>query len=167
MEYLGGDVHIPLKKYIARFAFVISLEIRIPWLKSRGLLHLKSDLFEGEKIAMNKMPLPIFLLALLLVAFLHGAYAEEGFPLLCRGGDTMKFRSHAGNVEGTFNILGLFFNKGTQPAGLELAPGQCSWFDRGMRDAEPDILQQDAPANVTAAPWFSDLREPDKLWTFL
>jgi hypothetical protein len=93
-------------------------------------------------------------------------HAAQSFPLLCRGGGTMQFRSHAGNGAGTFNILGLFFNKGTRPAGLGLAPGQCSWLDRGMRGNEPDILQQDVPANVTSAPWFSDLRNPGKFWTF-
>ncbi|CAM3594432.1 hypothetical protein CYOC110262_12135 [Cytobacillus oceanisediminis] len=90
----------------------------------------------------------------------------ETFPLLVRGGPTIGVRWHPGNVQGTFNILGLFFNKGTRPAGLGLAPGQGSWLDRGMSDNEPDILQQNVPANVTSAPWFIDLRSPNKYWTF-
>ncbi|MCQ6563992.1 hypothetical protein [Paenibacillus mendelii] len=92
--------------------------------------------------------------------------AYQSFPLLCRGGGTMSFRSHAGDVQGTFNILGLFFNKGTRPAGLGLAPGECSWLDRGMSNNEPDILQQNVPSNVMSAPWFIDLRDPGKYWTF-
>ena len=90
----------------------------------------------------------------------------QSYPLLVRGGGTISFRSHSGNVQGTFNILGLFFNKGTRPAGLGLAPGEGSWLDRGMSYNEPDILQQNVPVNVTSAPWFIDLRYPNKYWTF-
>jgi hypothetical protein len=78
----------------------------------------------------------------------------------------MRFHAHAGNVQHSFNILGLFFTKGTRPAGSALAPGQCSWFDRGMSNNEPDILQEEVPPNVNAAPWFQELRDPSKFWTF-
>ena len=91
---------------------------------------------------------------------------RQSYPLLVRGGGGLRFRWHPGNVQGTFNILGLFFKKGTRPAGLGLAPGEGSWLDRGMAYNEPDILQQNVPANVTSAPWFRDLRDPNKYWTF-
>jgi hypothetical protein len=35
-----------------------------------------------------------------------------------------------------------------------------------MRANEPSILQQDVPANVTSARWFTDLKDPNKYWTF-
>lgn len=95
----------------------------------------------------------------------HGS-AQESYPLLCRGGGGMGFEAAPGNEQHTFNILGLFFAKGTRPAGLGLDPGQCSWLDRGMGDDEPDILQQEVPANVSSAPWFSDLKDPNLYWTF-
>ncbi|ANN31994.1 hypothetical protein A9498_10065 [Bacillus thuringiensis serovar coreanensis] len=90
----------------------------------------------------------------------------QSFPLVCRGGGAMSFKCHVGNDEGTYNILGLFFKKGARSAGSGLNPGEGSWLDRGMWDNEPDILQQEVPANVTEAPWFIDLRDPNKYWTF-
>ena len=90
----------------------------------------------------------------------------QSYPLLVRGGGSLSFQSHAGDTQGSFNILGLFFNKGNRPAGLGLAPGEGSWLDRGMSENEPDILQQDVPANVTSAPWFEELKDPNKYWTF-
>ncbi|PER84888.1 hypothetical protein CN498_23390 [Bacillus thuringiensis] len=91
---------------------------------------------------------------------------QETFPLLCRGGNSLRFHSHQGDTQGTFNILGLFFKKGTRPISQGLASGECCWFDRAMSDNEPDILQQDVPANITSAPWFIDLKSPEKYWTF-
>jgi hypothetical protein len=92
--------------------------------------------------------------------------AAQDFPLVCRGGPTMRFKANKGNDQGTFNILGLFFAKGTQPSGRGLAPGQCSWLDRGMNTAEPSILQQNVAAGVRHAPWFDELKSPANSWTF-
>jgi hypothetical protein len=48
----------------------------------------------------------------------------QSYPLLVRGGGSLRFQSHAGDTQGSFNILGIFFNKGNRPAGLGLAPGE-------------------------------------------
>jgi hypothetical protein len=81
----------------------------------------------------------------------------------------MRFSTHSGNTQHTYNILGLFFQKGTRatgPNGAQLAPGQCSWLDRGMRSNEPDILQEEVGPNITSAPWFNNLRQPGGCWRF-
>lgn len=107
--------------------------------------------------------------ALLLGDSARIATAQTSYPLICRGGPSMRFLAHEGNVQHTYNILGLFFTAGTRPAGprgRDLAPGQCSWVDRGFRPGEPDILQQEVAANVTSQPWFRELKNPAIRWTF-
>lgn len=97
------------------------------------------------------------------------ASAQPSYPLICRGGPSLRFQSHAGNTQHTSNILGLFFARGRRPAGPDgrtLAPGQCSWVDRGMRSDEPDILQQEVAANVTSQVWVKALKDSKTLWTF-
>jgi hypothetical protein len=108
----------------------------------------------------------VWLSAFVVAATVQHAVAQQSYPLLCRGGGSMGYQAAPGNEQHTFNILGLFFAKGNRPAGLGLAPGQCSWLDRGMSDDEPDILQQEVPANVDSAPWFKDLQDPNLYWTF-
>ena len=107
---------------------------------------------------------------LLVVVCLRESVAQQSFPLVCRGGGRMTMRSHAGNVQHTFNILGLFFEKGTRgttPGNfLRLAPGQCSWVDRGMRNGEPDILQQEVGPGVNSQPWFNVLKTSNGCWIF-
>src|SRR6266446_390211 len=78
----------------------------------------------------------------------------------------MRFRAHTGNVQHPFNILGLFFTKGSDAGETALLPGQCSRIDRGIGNNEPDILQQEVPPDVNTAPWFNDLKDPSKFWTF-
>lgn len=97
---------------------------------------------------------------------INGTGPASYFTLLCRGSHTMHFGIHPGDAQGSYNILGLFFNKGTHPAGLGLNPGEASWLDRGMSDNEPDILQEHVPAGVTFRPWMVDLRDPSKYWYF-
>ena len=89
---------------------------------------------------------------------------QETHQLTVRGGGKLATRSHAGDTRGSFNILGLFFDKARADP---LRPGQAKWADgRFLSDDEPDILQQEVPANVTSAEWFTDLRDPKKIWTF-
>src|SRR5213075_505151 len=61
----------------------------------------------------------------------------EDYPLVCRGGGGLV----TGIAPGERNI-GFSFIRGTKPAGDGLAPGECSWQDRGMRADEPDRLVQ-------------------------
>jgi len=86
------------------------------------------------------------------------------YPLVCRGGGDLK----PGSVEGAGNI-GFTFTRGTKPADEGLDPGQCSWMDRRMYDAEPDQLSQHVE-EVIGAPkpgWYYELRSSDKFWTFM
>jgi hypothetical protein len=83
--------------------------------------------------------------------------------LWVRGGGRLSVRSHPGDIQGSFNILGCFFDKAT----TSLRPGEGKWADgRFLSNEEPDILQQEVPANVTSADWFTDLRDPKKIWSF-
>jgi len=105
----------------------------------------------------------------LVAVAVPAGHAQQSFPLVCRGGPEMRTRAHTGNTQHTFNILGLFFTKANRPAGSRgrnLAPGQCSWVDRGMRTNEPDILQQEVGPAVNSAPWFADMKNPGKFWIF-
>jgi len=118
---------------------------------------------------MKNLILVAFLSILVLAGICSPSRAQQSFPLVCRGGDSMRFSAHPGNQQGTFNILGLFFQKGagpTGPSGSRLAPGECSWLDRGMRSNEPDILQEQVGAGVNSAPWFSNLKTARGCWIF-
>ncbi|MGM1049417.1 MAG: hypothetical protein ACQEXX_25230 [Bacillota bacterium] len=89
------------------------------------------------------------------------------FPLLVRGSHTMQISSHPGDEQGSYYILGLFFNKVTHPAGLGLNPGEGSWLDRGMSYNEPDIIQQNLQTGLPPfSPWMVDLKDPNKYWIF-
>jgi len=99
------------------------------------------------------------------------ARTQEGYPLVCRGGDSLVI----GIAPGERNI-GFTFTRGTKPAREGLAPGECSWADRGMYATEPDRLSQhveDSSESLKAggklAPenrWFEELHSADKYWTF-
>src|SRR5258708_34074383 len=62
---------------------------------------------------------------------------REDYPLVCRGGGSLV----TGIAPGERNI-GFTFVRGTKPAGEGLAPGECSWQDRGMYPNEPDRVSQ-------------------------
>ena len=102
----------------------------------------------------------------LAAVFPSDGYEQQTYPLLCRGGGTMKSQAHAGDTQHTYNILGLFFTKSARPAQSGLSPGECSWYDRGMNSKEPDILQQKVGKNVTSVPWFAGLKNPGTYWIF-
>jgi len=87
------------------------------------------------------------------------------YPLVCRGGGSLK----PGSAPGEGNI-GFVFTHGTRPAGADLAPGACSWTDRGMYEAEPNQVSQHFVEEVLGAPkplWYVELRYSDKYWTFM
>ena len=99
------------------------------------------------------------------------ARAQQTYPLVCRGGGSLVI----GLAPGERNI-GFVFTRATRPAGAGLAPGECSWVDRGLSSAEPDRLSQHVPDSSTSlkeggalAPenrWFEELHSADKYWTF-
>src|ERR1700687_1116241 len=96
--------------------------------------------------------------------------AQQSYPLVCRGGANLPI----GPAPGERNF-GFVFTRGTRPASQGLAPGECSWADRGMRPEEPDRLSQHVEANSPSlrgnlAPenrWYEELHSPDKYWTFM
>lgn len=103
----------------------------------------------------------------LLAAILSGSEAARpstDYPLVCRGGKNLEI----GIAPGEGNI-GFKFTRGTKPAGQGLEPGQCSWTDRAMYDAEPNRVSQHVE-EVVGAPkpgWYEDLHSSDKYWTFM
>ncbi len=99
----------------------------------------------------------------------EAALTQESYPLVCRGSANLPIGTAPG--EGNF---GFVFTRGTKPASQGLAPGECSWVDRGMRPQEPDRLSQHVEPNSPSlkgnlAPenrWYEELHSPDKYWTF-
>src|SRR5882672_1007114 len=65
------------------------------------------------------------------------ARTPDDYPLVCGGGGSLVI----GTAPGEGNI-GFRFTRGTKPAGEGLAPGECSWNDRGMYPNEPDRVSQ-------------------------
>lgn len=101
------------------------------------------------------------------------------YPLVCRGGPTLPIYI----APGVTNI-GFKFTHSTKPASEGLLPGQCSWVDRGMYDAEPDRVSQHVEEGITVpgapkfpeslkvylAPenrWYEELHSSEKYWTFM
>ena len=102
----------------------------------------------------------------------EAARTPEDYPLVCRGGGSLV----TGIAPGEGNI-GFTFVRGTKPAGEGLAPGECSWKDRGMYPNEPDRVSQHVEEGSdslkeggTLAPenrWYEELHSSDKYWTFM
>jgi hypothetical protein len=130
----------------------------------------------------------ILLLASLLTLLSSGALGQESFRIICKGGPTLKVRISPGDVNNSYQKLGLFFTKSTRAAGQKgagLANGTCAWVDRPLNGEEPDILAQDIRRGfqyhvdldaskhvVRFRPtnnwynWVNVLRVPGKIWTF-
>jgi hypothetical protein len=114
-------------------------------------------------------------MAALLFPFFSGSRAArptEDYPLVCRGGGSLV----TGIAPGDRNI-GFTFVRGTKPAGEGLAPGECSWKDRGMYPNEPDRVSQHVEESSGSlkvggilAPehrWYEELHSADNYWTFM
>ena len=127
----------------------------------------------------------IFLLALIGVGMTAAIFqvlsgseaAQQSYRLVCRGSANLPI----GTAPGEGNI-GFAFTRGTKPASQGLAPGECSWENRGMHADEPDRLSQHVAMSLKAGPnlpsekvrlpsiltnrWYEELHSPDKYWTF-
>jgi len=106
----------------------------------------------------------IGIVALILPLFSGNSAAgpPEDYPLVCRGGGTLNIASSEGK-------LGFTFAHGAGPASDGLLPGQCSWVDRRMYDAEPYRVSEPTQ-EVVGAPkpnWYGELRSSEKYWTFM
>jgi len=79
------------------------------------------------------------LLACLAVALSETLQAQaDSFPLTCKGSSS----TTVAVVPDVHEVL-IYFQKSRQPAGsggANLAPGFCSWADRGMGDAESNVI---------------------------
>src|SRR5712691_13344686 len=79
----------------------------------------------------------------------RAARLPEDYPLVCRGAATFKTDASTPPCEGCVNAgdvpkyVGFMFIRGSKPSGKGLAPGECSWLDRGMRTDEPNVLVQE------------------------
>ena len=123
----------------------------------------------------------IFLSALLVVglalAIFQSSLASnlatlEDYPLICRGGGGLV----VGIAPGERNI-GFIFVRGTKPAREGLAPGECSWVDRGMYPNEPDSVSQHVEEGSESLKvggtlaqenrWYEELHSADSYWTFM
>src|SRR6266545_2475419 len=92
----------------------------------------------------------------------------QSYPFVCRGDKGAVIED-----DGPPRGVSLKFKKGSASAASGLAPGECSWLDRGLNAAEPNILVQptrqlraDEVAVSAEYKWTVDLKDPDKYWTF-
>ena len=102
----------------------------------------------------------------------NAARTPEDYPLVCRGGGSLVIGIAPGERD-----IGFTFVRGTKPASEGLAPGECSWKDRGMYPNEPDRVSQHVEEGSgslkeggTLAPenrWYEELHSSDKYWTFM
>ncbi len=98
----------------------------------------------------------------------------DSYPLVCRGAATFKTDAATPPCEGCINpgdvpkYVGFTFIRGSKPSGKGLAPGECSWLDRGMRADEPNVLVQeiDPVGGAEKYAWTSELHSPDSYWIF-
>ena len=91
------------------------------------------------------------------------AVTPRTYPLVCRGSKDVTIEVTIGKT------LALKFKKGSAPAGDGLAPGECSWQDRGINAAEPNQLVQEVREGAESDPeykWSAELRDPSAYWTF-
>ena len=102
---------------------------------------------------------------------LLGFYSEQNDLQNCRGSEslTITFASSS-------SAIGSNSPDGAKPAGEGLAPGECSWKDRGMHAEESHRITQyvedreSLKPGGTLAPenrWYEELHSPDKYWIFM
>src|SRR5258708_3802422 len=130
---------------------------------------------------MNRKVLPLLMSAGMVAAIfqtLSGSEAvrmPESYPLVCRGAAT--FETNPGPVlwpgcpvidQSICKYAGFTFRPGSKAARDGLAPGECSWLDRGMREGEANgVVQRIEPVGeVEKYNWIKDLHSPDSYWIF-
>src|SRR6266849_5261890 len=117
----------------------------------------------------------VSVVAMIFIFSVSEAAPPESYPLVCRGAAT--FETNPGPVlwpgcpvidQSICKYAGFTFRPGSKPARDGLAPGECSWLDRGMRAGEPNrVVQRIEPvAGVEKYAWIKDLHSPDSYWIF-
>src|SRR5260370_6550948 len=88
------------------------------------------------------------------------SHSADSDPLVCRGAKTFEAKSTEphpwSELERSFSFT---FIRGSKPARDGLAPGECSWQDRGMRADEPDRLVQHGEMGFQNR-WYLELHSP-------
>jgi hypothetical protein len=87
----------------------------------------------------------------------------QTYPLMCRGTTRLSVSARPQR------IALLIFTRGTRPSTAGLQPGECSWIDRGVSAAEPNVVAHHIPQGADgAAPylWTEALWAPNAYWTF-
>jgi hypothetical protein len=96
---------------------------------------LKGWLQQDRTVGEIAMKVLFALAAALLLSAISEAHAQRSYPLVCRGGGTMKAEVLANGT------MRMFFTPAFE--GANNAPpqaGQCTWLDRAFRDGEPHVL---------------------------
>jgi hypothetical protein len=103
----------------------------------------------------------------------RAARLADDYPLVCRGSETFKIDppmpcEGCVNADEAPRYVSFMFIRGSKPSGKGLAPGECSWLDRGMYADEPERVVQeiDALGGIEKYEWMKDLHSPDSYWTF-
>jgi hypothetical protein len=73
----------------------------------------------------------------LAAALAAPAPAQTSYPLVCRGGPTMRLAPEVAG--GSARVL-IRFARAARGAVLGVEPGTCAWQDRGINSAEPAVL---------------------------
>lgn len=83
-----------------------------------------------------------------IILSLTATSAFASYPMICRGGGSMRvnnfahFYARAGGTDMQPSV-DVFFTKASGPSGAQgenLNPGECSWLDRAINDAEPSAI---------------------------
>jgi hypothetical protein len=83
-----------------------------------------------------------------LLGLASTASFAESYPMICRGGGSMQintFSEFFANPKGVVMqpTVDVFFTKASGPSGAQgenLNPGECSWLDRAINNAEPSSI---------------------------
>lgn len=124
------------------------------------------------------------LLFIVTVVLVPSAFAQQSYPLKCRGGGLSNGTGLTLGLSTTENAALVYYAKASGPAGAGLSPGQCSWLDRAIGPNEPPCLRQKFPGAVawifaspatraqsyysssTGSHWLRDLLDSNKYVTF-
>ena len=104
----------------------------------------------------------------------RAARLADSYPLVCRGAETFKIDPPTPPCEGCVTAdeapkyVSFTFIRGSKRSGEGLAPGECSWLDRGMRADEPDRVVQEIEGvgGGEKYDWIKDLHSPASYWIF-
>lgn len=84
--------------------------------------------------AKTRFNLSLLLCCLLSSLLTCTVWAQESYPMVCRGGGSMR-------VDAWRNGIQIYFRGAdTGASQRQPGPGECAWLDRGLRSGEPRML---------------------------